>query len=214
MLQKAKRWFRLQCLKIKWKKKNRDNDTFPINVFPANRVIVGKGTYGGIKAITFDYEEDNKLIIGNYCSISMNVSFILGGAHDYNRVSTFPFDKRIARHKSNFDRKENIVIEDDVWIGYNATILSGIHIGQGAVVASGAVVVHDVPPYSIVGGVPARIIKKRFTDEVIEYLLRFDYSALKQEVLLHNINDMDKEINRMSLDQIQGLYSWFPRKNG
>ena len=150
-------------LKLIWRKKNKNNFTNIRNIFPLDHVNVGKGTYGGIKVI--DYGSESRLKIGNYCSIADEVTFILSGEHPSNRISTFPFqvyyfneDEKIA------DSNGDIVIEDDVWIGYKATILSGVTIGQGAIIASGAVVTKDVEAYSIVGGVPAKCLKYRFPE--------------------------------------------------
>ena len=86
--------------------------------------------------------------------------------------------------------KGDIIVADDVWIGYRATILSGVHIGQGAVIAAGAVVTKDVPPYAIVGGVPARVIKYRFPEEMVGELMRIDYSKLTEEMVREHIEDL------------------------
>ncbi|MGN9105593.1 DapH/DapD/GlmU-related protein [Oliverpabstia intestinalis] len=86
--------------------------------------------------------------------------------------------------------KGDIRVDDDVWIGYGASIMSGVHIGQGAVVAAGAVVTKDVPPYAIVGGVPAKVIKYRFEPEMIEELLKVDYSELTKEDIEKHIDDL------------------------
>jgi len=108
--------------------------------------------------------------------------------------------------------KGDITVDDDVWIGYGVTILSGVHIGQGAVVAAGAVVTHDVPPYAIVGGVPAKMIKYRFTPPVIDYMLTLDYGALTEELIKVHVNDLYTEIDGMELEDIEKLFSWFPKK--
>ena len=101
-------------------------------------------------------------MIGNYISIAQNVHFLLDVEHFANHISTYPFKvKLLHSQKSESFSKGDIIIDDDVWIGYGATILSGVRIGQGAVVATGAVVTSDVPPYAIVGGVPAKVIKYR-----------------------------------------------------
>ena len=92
--------------------------------------------------------------------------------------------------KENAKNDVNIVIDDDVWIGYGATIMSGVHIGQGAVVAAGAVVTKNVPPYAIVGGVPAKLIKYRFSSNMIEELLKIDYSKLPEEMIKGHIDEL------------------------
>ena len=102
--------------------------------------------------------------------------------------------------------KGNIIIEDDVWIGTGAKICSGVKIGQGAIIAAGAVVTKDVEPYIVVGGIPAKKIKSRFSDELIKELLKIDYNKLDGELIKNNINMLYEE-----LDSIEQL-SWLPRK--
>jgi serine acetyltransferase len=102
--------------------------------------------------------------------------------------------------------KGDIVVGDDVWIGYGATILSGVHIGQGAVVAAGALVAKDVPPYAIVGGVPAKVIKYRFEPALIERLLEIDYSQLDDATIREHADDLYNGLK--SSDQLD----WFPKK--
>ena len=104
------------------------------------------------------------------------------------------------------------MLEDDVWIGYGVTILSGVRIRQGAVVGAGSLVVHDVEPYAIVGGVPARVVKYRFSQEVIKYLLSLDYGKLTEEMIRTHIDDLYKPIDALDLEEIKSLYSWFPKK--
>ena len=102
--------------------------------------------------------------------------------------------------------KGNIEVDDDVWIGYGATIMSGVHIGQGAVVAAGAVVTKDVAPYAIVGGVPAKIIKYRFPETMIEELLKIDYSKLTEEAIKSHIDELYTELEDV------GQLEWLPKK--
>ena len=158
MLEKLKL---LRCKK-KWKKINKDNFTEMGNrMFNINKVSIKTGTYGEINVIQFDRNTENKLLIGRYCSIAPEVHFLLDGEHPYNYISTYPFKTRYINGEEDFSSsKGNIVLEDDVWIGYRATILSGVHIGQGAIIAAGSVVVKDVPPYAIVGGAVTIFTKK------------------------------------------------------
>ena len=102
--------------------------------------------------------------------------------------------------------KGNIEVDDDVWIGYGATIMSGAHIGQGAVVAAGAVVTKDVAPYAIVGGVPVKIIKYRFPEAMIEELLKIDYSKLTEEAIKSHIDELYTELEDV------GQLEWLPKK--
>lgn len=120
-----------------------------------------------------------KLIIGKFCSIACGTKFLFNCAnHTLKSLSTYTFPlfyEEWELKKSNittaWDNKGNIVIGNDVWIGYEAVIMAGVHIGDGAIIAARAVVTKDVPPYTIVGGTPAKEIRKRFDAEVIEQLL-------------------------------------------
>ena len=108
--------------------------------------------------------------------------------------------------------KGDIIIDDDVWIGYRSIILSGVHIGQGAVIAAGAVVTKDVPPYTIVGGVPAKVIKYRFTSEITDYLLTMDYSKLDQDMIERHIDALYMQISTIEINELKRIYDWFPKK--
>jgi len=98
-------------------------------------------------------------------------------------------------------------VNDDVWIGHGSTILSGVRIGQGAVVAAGSVVTKDVPLYAIVGGVPAKVIKYRFEPEMIEQLLKVDYSKLDEEMVRSHVEELYQKLE--SINQL----NWLPRKD-
>jgi virginiamycin A acetyltransferase len=121
----------------------------------------------------------DKLVIGSFCSIACGAKFLFTSAnHSMRSLSTYPFPiffeewgldaKDVAEA---WDNKGDIVVGNDVWIGFEAVVLSGVHIGDGAIVGARAVVTKDVPPYTIVGGVPAREIKKRFDERTVERLL-------------------------------------------
>jgi acetyltransferase-like isoleucine patch superfamily enzyme len=107
--------------------------------------------------------------IGGFCSIGHNVS-IIENYHLYNRVSSYYFNRNIYGESEEKDTysKGKIVIEDDVWIGNNSIILSGVNIGRGSIIGAGSVVTKNIEPYSIVGGNPAKLIKKRFNDDEIK----------------------------------------------
>ncbi len=122
-------------------------------------VSVVKNTYGGINVQLSNTK--SCLCIGNYCSIAEEVKLLVSADYNTQTISTFPFRVQCLGHEMEAVSRGDIVVDDDVWIGYRATVLSGVHIGQGDVVAAGAVVTKDVPPYAIVGGVPAKIIKYR-----------------------------------------------------
>ncbi len=125
----------------------------------------------------FDFIGD-KLIIGKFCAIAKDVTFIMNGAnHKSTGFSTYPFFifgngwEKSAPQPGDLPFKGNTEIGNDVWIGYNATIMPGVKIGNGAIIASKSVVTNDVPAYAVVGGNPAKIIKQRFDDKTINALL-------------------------------------------
>lgn len=137
----------------------------------------------------------DRLTIGKFCSIACGAKFIFTSAnHKLGSLSTYPFPlffEEWELDKSNvtdaWDNKGDIVIGNDVWIGYEAVIMQGVTIGDGATIGTRAVVTKDVPPYSIVGGVPARPIRKRFSDEVIAQLLEIKWWDWPDEKIKENI---------------------------
>ncbi|WP_298022675.1 CatB-related O-acetyltransferase [uncultured Dysosmobacter sp.] len=121
----------------------------------------------------------DRLVIGKFCSIACGAKFLFNSAnHTLNSLSTytFPLFYEAWGHGMSpaeaWDNKGDIVIGNDVWIGYEAVILAGVTVGDGAIIGARAVVTKDVPPYTIVGGVPARTIRRRFSQEVIDTLLK------------------------------------------
>lgn len=167
---------------------NIDRIVFLKNIIQNPNIIVGDWTYydDPVNVLNFKqnvlYHHDfigDKLIIGNFCQIATAVKFIMGGAsHDLSGFSSFPFvtfnqywPEIPVAHVS----KKDTVIENDVWIGYDALIMPGITIGNGAIVGSRAVVTKDVEPYAIVVGNPARVIRKRFDDDTIDMLLQLQW---------------------------------------
>ena len=168
-----------------------DKQTVYLNaVIKDSQIEVGDYTiYNDFVADPLLFEKNNvlyhypihqeKLIIGKFCSIACGTKFLFNCAnHTLKSLSTYTFPlfyEEWELEKSNittaWDNKGNIVIGNDVWIGYEAVIMAGVHIGDGAIIAARAVVTKDVPPYTIVGGTPAKEIRKRFDAEVIEQLL-------------------------------------------
>lgn len=147
-----------------WRRRNPHNfTTLAGDNFPLDKVTVGKLTYGSIHAISYGGNSEF-LKIGNCCSIADKVTFLLGGGHRLDCVSTFPFRGKLVGDVEAMT-KGPIVLEDDVWIGYGATVLSGVTLGKGSVVGAGALVCGDVPSYAIVAGIPAKVIRYRFDDE-------------------------------------------------
>ena len=192
---------RLHKHRIQWILGNKENETIPVSRFNPNIVSVGKWSYGELNVVSFG--EETQLKIGNCVSISENVTFLLDVEHYTDRFSTYPFLVKLLREcKYEAFSKGDIIVDDDVWIGYGATIMSGVHIGRGAVIASGAVVTNDVPAYAIVGGVPAKIIKFRFPPEVIEILMNADFKSLTKEIIKNNKELLYEQVDIMNASQI------------
>ncbi|CCZ09495.1 putative uncharacterized protein [Clostridium sp. CAG:127] len=137
----------------------------------------------------------DKLQIGKFCSIACGAKFLFNSAnHTLSSLSTYPFplffeewglEKKDVTNA--WDNKGDIVIGNDVWIGYEAVVLAGVMIGDGAIIGTRAVVTKNVPPYTIVGGVPAKPIKKRFSEETISALLEIQWWNWSKERIARNI---------------------------
>ena len=150
----------------------------------------------------------DKLIIGKFCSIACGAKFIFNSAnHTLSSFSTYPFpiffeewgldikDVAVA-----WDNKGDIVIGNDVWIGYEAVIMASVTVGDGAIIGTRAVVTKDVPPYTIVGGVPAKPIRKRFDNETLDELLKIRWWDWPEEKIARNI----QAIQSGCIKQLQG----------
>lgn len=145
----------------------------------------------------YPYVNNDKLIIGKFCSIACNAKFIFNSAnHTLKSLSTYPFPifpdewDNTMEITEAWDNKGDIVIGNDVWIGYEAVIMSGVHIGDGAIIGTRALITKDVPPYAIVGGMPAKIIRKRFDDSVIEALLKIKWWDWSTEKISKKLSDI------------------------
>lgn len=164
------------------------------NVITNSNIIVNDFTmYNDFINDPKDFEKNNilyhypfvnkdKLIIGKFCSIACGAKFIFNSAnHTLKSLSSYPFPIFYEEWDSTmnvceaWDNKGDIIIGNDVWIGFEAVIMSGVHIGDGAIIGTRALVTKDVPPYAIVGGLPAQIIRKRFEDSIIEGLLKIQW---------------------------------------
>ena len=159
------------------------------NVKPAiknKNIIVGDFTYFADtdfeKHVTHHYDFiGDKLIIGKFCQIAAGVNFVMNGAnHQMNAVTTFPFYifegwKQKVPPLNKMSLKGDTIIGNDVWIGQNVTILPGVHIGDGAIIGLNSVVGSDVAPYTIVAGNPAKVIRKRFDNQLIKLLLKLKW---------------------------------------
>ena len=173
------------------------------NIVTNPQIIVGDYTYYDDPEDIYSFEKNvlylfefmgDKLIIGKFCQLATRTRFIMNGSnHDIEGISTYPFKVfggAWANTKMNAVSKGDTVIGNDVWIGNSATIMQGIKIGDGAIIGTNSLVTKNVEPYTIVGGNPARFIRKRFDDETIEFLLRlrwWDWSVEKITANLEHI---------------------------
>ena len=193
--------------------KNYDKLCFLKNIIKNPNIIVGDYTYYDDFEDVHNFEKNVKyhfdftgdqLIIGKFCMIASDVKFIMNGAnHLSNAISTYPFAVfgngwENAMEGKTYPNKGNIEIGNDVWIGYNATIMAGVKIGDGAIIATNSTVVSDVEPYTIVGGNPAREIKKRFSPEIVERLLKLQWWNWDIEKITKNVQNLtDLDIDKL-----------------
>lgn len=173
------------------------------NVITRPNIIVGDYTYyddinGPVRfeeRVTHHYEFlGDKLIIGKFCAIAKGIEFIMNGAnHRMCSVTTYPFNimghgwEKATPTLGDLPFKGDTVVGNDVWIGQNVTVMPGMHIGDGAIVAANSVVTKDIPAYHIAGGNPIRIIKKRFEDELIGYLLELKWWEWPAKKIFDNL---------------------------
>ncbi|MBC5581034.1 CatB-related O-acetyltransferase [Anaerofilum sp. BX8] len=190
------------------------------NVVKAPNIVIGDYTYYDDDKKPTDFERNNilfnypefgdRLIIGKFCAIASGTKFIMGPAnHRTGSVTTYPFhvfggawEERTPAHLSQLPFKGDIVIGNDVWIGRESVILPGVHIGDGSVIGAYSVVTRDVPPYSVAGGNPAQLIKKRFNEDLIRTLLQLKWWDFEPEKLLDFLPllcdlDLDKAEQRL-----------------
>lgn len=177
-----------------------------------SNVNIGRFTYGHEGISIKQWGEGASLDIGCFCSIAENVQIFLGGNHRTDWVTTFPFGhlyqsylggEKIIGHPST---NGPVLIGNDVWIGCGAIIMSGITIGDGAVIAANSMVVKDVLPYSIVGGNPASFIKFRFSDKIIRLLIKLEWWTLPIEDIRNLSADLCAVPNAKKLEQLIKTY--------
>lgn len=149
---------------------------------------VGKHTYFGENQHVRRWVTNGELHIGSYCSIADNVTYFLGGNHHTEWVTTYPLSKIRNLPEGPYgpvdSTKGDIVIGNDVWIGSHATIMSGVRVGDGAVIGAHSLVTKDVPPYTIVGGNPAKILKTRFDASTVTRLQKASWWNLEDSQIV------------------------------
>lgn len=207
LLRFLKKNIKLCILQKKYRKKNKHNFSTINNICDISKIEVGKNTYGHLNVKEY-FAKGEKLIIGSYCSIANNVNFILSGEHNYKNISTYPFKEMLVTNETECKCKGPIIIGDDVWIGFGSLILSGVNVGQGAVIGAGSVVTKDIPPYAIVSGNPARIVKYRFDDSTIEELLKIDFLKINK-----NKATIDLLYSEVNTDNIRKLVNENEKNN-
>ncbi|MCG2462182.1 CatB-related O-acetyltransferase [Flavobacteriaceae bacterium F89] len=190
---------------IKFPLEHYDKLCFLKNIVKNPNIIVGDYTYYDDFENVENFEKNvkyhfdfvgDKLIIGKFCMIASDVKFIMNGAnHLTDSMSTYPFaifgnGWENAMEGKSYPQKGDINIGNDVWIGCNATIMAGVTIGDGAIIATNASVIKDVEPYSIVGGNPAKVIKKRFSEDIISKLLKLKWWNWDIEKITANVENL------------------------
>jgi acetyltransferase-like isoleucine patch superfamily enzyme len=187
----------LKRIGVKWKTKV----FFTKHVFKDKKFVIGDYTYG-VPQVIFENENAN-LIIGKYCSISEQVTIFLGGNHRLDWITTYPFTalpnyfpsaSKISGHPST---NGNVTIGNDVWIGRGVTIMSGVTIEHGSVLAAYSVITKDVGPYEIWGGNPAKLIRTRFSEEKVSFLLELKWWDWPEEKILNNIHFLCGDENNL-----------------
>jgi len=185
--------------------KDYKNLCFLKNVITNPNIIVGQYTYYDDFEDVKNFEKNvkyhfdfigDKLIIGKFCMIASDVVFIMNGANHLTKsISSYPFaifgkDWSDAMNGKTYPNKGNTTVGNDVWIGYRSTIMPGVSIGDGAIIASNSTVINDVDPYTIVGGNPARPIKKRFSESTIEKLISIKWWDWDIKKITDNIQNL------------------------
>jgi virginiamycin A acetyltransferase len=174
------------------------------NVLIRGNIHIGKGSFiNGPSHISCS--QSNSIVIGAFCSIADFV-YIINGSHNLNTLSTY--HSATGFYSNSFDienKNKSIIIGNDVWIGAHSVILEGVIIGDGAVIAAGSVVTKDVETYSIVGGVPAKLIRKRFDEQIIEKLQQLKWWEKDDEAILKMKKIFQQNINELNMQELDLL---------
>ena len=190
------------------------NDKHPMSGFPQicfikntvnnPKIIIGDYTYYDDSEDSENFERNvlyhypfskDRLIIGKFCALAKGVKFIMNGAnHQVSGFSSYPFFifgngwEKVTPQDNELPFKGDTVVGNDVWIGYESIIMPGVTIGDGAIVAAKSVVVKDVPAYSVIGGNPAQVIKRRFSQNIVDRLLEISWWNWKIEKITANLD--------------------------
>lgn len=195
-------YLKLRSFNKKWRSRNTFNDTQVGTIFPPELVSVDYYSYGTLNVYSRGVSGE-KLDIGRYVSIAENVKFLLGNNHVYTNFSTYPFKVKFMNSLAESYSNGPIIVEDDVWIGMDSMILSGVTLGRGSIVAARSVVTKNVPPYSIVGGNPAKIIKYRFDEDLINSLMSIDIKSIDKKFVLDNKSFFYENLNLEVIKRIK-----------
>lgn len=201
VLSRAKYLSKLYIFKRRWRKVNPHNRTVANNIFPIDKVVVGRFTYGPLDVLAWGADEE-KLVIGDLVSIASGVKFLLGGNHRSDTIFTFPIKVMFSGYSREAVSKGPIVVEDDVWIGLNSIILSGSYIGKGSVIGAGSVVSGKIPPYSIAVGNPCKVVRTRFCSPIVDRLLSIDYKQLSEAAIENSVGLLYESLTNENIDRI------------
>lgn len=182
---------------------NLKNVCYIKNTITRPNIIVGEYTYYDDPENSEDFESHvthhyefigDKLIIGKFCAIAKGVEFIMNGAnHRMNSISTYPFNimgngwEKSTPKLDELPLKGDTIVGNDVWIGQNVTVMPGVHIGNGSIIGAYSVVASDIPPYCVAVGNPCKVVKQRFDDSLVEYLLNLKWWDWDAEKIFKNL---------------------------
>ena len=172
-----------------------------------NIISIGDFTYG--QPSVYSWKEGTHLKIGKFCSIAKNVKIFIGGNHNASFCTTYPFNaflKSFSDIKGHPLSNGDVVIGNDVWLAADCTIMSGVTIGDGAIIGNKALVTKDVAPYTIVGGIPAKVIKKRFSENEIKKLLEMQWWNWSDEQIV-------EAIRLLQNNNVNELYNYYKKLN-
>lgn len=193
-----------------WNRRNPHNTVRPVGYVPLHLVTVGAYSYGQLRVIVYRPDTVQCTVrIGNFVSISSDVRFILDGNHPMDTYTTYPLKSMLTGERAAEDAnsKGDILIEDEVWVGHNVTFLSGVRVGRGAIIAAGSVVTKDIPDFTVAGGVPARLIRRRFGDEMERRVASRRLIEIPRHVIESNLALFYRPLDEATMSDIERLFS-------